>query len=304
MQRRLLPLAFCALALTPGCHARATSGTETVARPLKIAMRPGDTLNVFQRLPQFSVEVAPIGDSQQRLRALNDGAVDITSAVADVTYTAFYRGDTDAPVGLRNIRGIALLNRAVVHLLVAPGVDVDRGLRGLRIVLGDPAGASRSLGAHLLKAMGVPASEISGEFVPYEAAVAKLLDGDADAMIASMAPPQDTIVRALRGGAHLMEIKGPAVDRLRAEYPLLKRMLLPAGTYPGQGAPLHTVGVDLLLLCRADLDADVAYDLARAFFKHMPENLRRRVDSSRAPATVIPLHPGAARYYREEEMRR
>jgi TRAP-type uncharacterized transport system substrate-binding protein len=32
--------------------------------------------------------------------------------------------------------------------------------------------------------------------------------------------------------------------------------------------------------------------------------VRRQVDPHRAPATVIPLHPGAARYYREREMHR
>jgi len=37
-------------------------------------------------------------------------------------------------------------------------------------------------------------------------------------------------------------------------YPLLKRMLIPAGTYPGQNVPVHTIGVDVLLVCRADLD--------------------------------------------------
>ena len=39
--------------------------------------------------------------------------------------------------------------------------------------------------------MGVPSSAISCEFVPYEAAVGKLLRGEADAMIASVLPPQE-----------------------------------------------------------------------------------------------------------------
>ncbi len=102
--------------------------------------------------------------------------------------------------------------------------------------------------------MGVPTSAIRGEFAPYDVAADKLMKGDVDALIATVQPPHESIARALGGGARLLEIKGPEVDRLRVHYPLLRRTLLPRGTYPGQDVPLHTVGVDLLLVCRADLD--------------------------------------------------
>jgi len=171
-------------------------------------------------------------------------------------------------------------------------------------VLGDPASGNSVLGERLVNSMGVPTSAIRGEFAPYDLAVDRLLKGDVDAVIATVHPPQEPIARALRGGARLLEIDGPEVDRLRRHYPLLRRTLLPRGTYAGQDAPLHTVGVDLLLVCRADLDATLVYELTRALFEDMPNHVRRQVDLHRAPATVIPLHPGAVRYYREREMRR
>jgi len=64
------------------------------------------------------------------------------------------------------------------------------------------------------------------------------------------------------------------------------------------------VGVDLLLVCRADLDSAVVYAITRALFEDIPRLARRQIDPYRAAATVIPLHPGAARYYREREMQR
>jgi TRAP-type uncharacterized transport system substrate-binding protein len=67
---------------------------------------------------------------------------------------------------------------------------------------------------------------------------------------------------------------------------------------------VHTVGVDLLLVCRADLDKNLVYEVTRAYFEDTPENIRRQTDPQRAPAVVIPLHPGAARYYREREVSR
>jgi TRAP-type uncharacterized transport system substrate-binding protein len=64
------------------------------------------------------------------------------------------------------------------------------------------------------------------------------------------------------------------------------------------------VGIDLLLVCSVELSNDIAYALTRALFEQVPQRLRRQFDPQRAPATVIPLHAGAARYYRERELSR
>jgi len=304
MVSRKIALVLSLVNMLAGCRAQADTQTIAPRPTLRFAMRPAEILTAFLRLPQFSIGVVPVGDSQKRLEAIDDGSIDVTNAVADVTYSAFYHGLPDHAAPLQNIRGIALMNRAVVHLLIGPRVDVRHGLGGMRIVLGDPAGASRALGEQLVNSMGVASSEIDGEFVPYEAAVGKLLDGEVDALIATLLPPQEPIARAIRGGARLLDINGREVDYLREHYPLLRRTLIPSGTYPGQDAPLHTVGVDLLLVCRADLDSAVVYAITRALFEDIPRLARRQIDPYRAAATVIPLHPGAARYYREREMQR
>ena len=297
-------LGLCVLVMLSACGTRAAVETTTPRRALRISMRPTEILSAFLNLPQFSVQVVTIGDARKRLEALQGGSVDVANVVADVTYAAFYGGLPGHAAPLQNIRGIALWSRAVVHLLVGPRVDSSRGFRGMRVVFGDPTGGNSALGERLVNSTGVSTSAVTGEFAPYDIAVDKLLKGDVDAVIATVSPPQETIGRALRGGARLLEIKGPEVDRLRVHYPLLRRTLLPGGTYPGQDVPLHTVGVDLLLVCRADLDTELVYELTRALFEEIPKRVRRHVDPHRAPATVIPLHPGAARYYREREMQR
>ena len=106
-------------------------------------MRPTEILSAFLDLPQFSIEAVTIGDAQKRLEALQAGSVDVANAVADVTYAAFYRRLPGHSSPLQNIRGIALMDRAVVHLLIGPNVDPSNGFRGMRVVLGDPAGGQQ-----------------------------------------------------------------------------------------------------------------------------------------------------------------
>ncbi len=304
MLNRQVALGLSVLVALTACRTRAAVETATPRPNLRISMRPTEILSAFLALPQFSTQEVTIGDSEKRLEALQEGSIDMAIAVADVTYLAFNGRLPDHSAPLQKIRGMALINHAVVHLLIGPKVDPSRGFRGMRVVLGDPASGNKALGERLVNSMGVPTSAIRGEFAPYDVAVEKLLKGDVDALIATVLPPQEPIARALRGGARLLEIKGPEVEGLRVHYPLLRRTLLPRGTYPGQDAPLHTVGVDLLLVCRADLDNDLVYELTRALFEEFPQHTRRQVDPQRAPATVIPLHPGAARYYRERELSR
>jgi len=168
------------------------------------------------------------------------------------------------------LRGIALVHSAAVHLLSGPAVNTRQSFRGKRVVLANLFGISETLGERLIDSMGIGGSDVRGHLVERDLAVEKLLKGEIDAVIVIGGPPQKPVVTALRGGARLVDIDGPEIDRLRLYYPLLKRMLIPRGTYPGQNVSVHTIGVDLLIVCRAELDSKLVYELTRAYFEQDP----------------------------------
>ena len=286
------------------CNAGPPMDPSTPRPIVRMSTTEEFVLSAFRNFPQFSVQLTDIGDSEKRLIAVQQGSIDVTVATADETYLAFNGLLPDRSQPMDKIRGIALLHSAAVQLLAGPAANPRRGLRGMRVVLGNPVGANTALGERLINSMGIARSEIRGEFVARDLAVEKLLKGEVDAAILIGRPPQQPVVRALHGGARLLDIDGPEIDRLRSYYPLLGRTLIPRGTYPGQHVPVHTIAVDLLLVCRADLDNKLVYELTRAYFEQSPENVRNETDPQRAPAVVIPLHPGAARYYRERELSR
>jgi TRAP transporter TAXI family solute receptor len=297
-------LALSTAIMITSCDARSAVNRVTSRPVLRMAAGETTILNAFLSLPQFSVQVTDIGDTEKRLIALQQGSIDLTPAVADVAYLGYNGQLPDRSQPLDKVRGIALLHPAPVHLLVGRKVNPRRGFRGMRVVLGNPIGGNAALGERLMDSMGIAESEIRGDYLPRDLAVEKLLRGEVDAVIVTGSPPQEPVIRALHGGARLLDIDGPEIDRLRLYYPLLRRMLITGGTYPGQDKSVHTIGVDLLLICRADLDNQLVYELTRAYFEQSPENIRSGTDPQRAPAVVIPLHPGAARYYREREVSR
>jgi TRAP transporter TAXI family solute receptor len=106
-----------------------------------------------------------------------------------------------------------------------------------------------------------------------------------------------------------MPLSGEPIERLRHDYPFLRVTVIPRDTYTGMSGAIRTIGVDSLLICRRDLDEPLVYDLTRRFFDALPSlssslGALRFMDLDQAPATPIPLHDGAARFYRERELLR
>jgi TRAP transporter TAXI family solute receptor len=112
--------------------------------------------------------------------------------------------------------------------------------------------------------------------------------------------------------------KGPAAGRfvhptaeenkrIMAKYAFLKGTLMPAGSYPGQDAPIPSVGSWPFVLARATLPDDVAYRLARAlhraegtFGKRLEQATESTLANTLAAAPSRDLiHPGVLRYMRE-----
>ncbi len=106
------------------------------------------------------------------------------------------------------------------------------------------------------------------------------------------------------------------VDSLRRDFGW-EPIAVPAGTYSDQTQPLITPDASgWVLCCRDDLDEDLAYSIARVVAEHGAEianarvvgspgiTIAHRIPGPDSPAMAdthpVPLHPGAARLYREK----
>jgi len=255
-------------------------------------------------------QVIETAGSVANLQRLESGEADLGFALADVAYTAFSGRGVDFPNAARKIRGIAVLHPSAVHVLVPAGSRVQSigDLRG-RIGVG-PAGSGTAVtSALLLNAFGVPARDITNRALPFISASDALAAGELDAAFVVAADPVDAVQRATTAGARLIEISGENVQRLRSEYPFLRPGTIPAGTYQKVPHAIQTMLVDVLLLTRDDLDDELVRRLTSALFDVLPQlaasnDFLRLMDARRAPATPIPLHSGAALYYRERELSR
>ena len=134
-----------------------------------------------------------------------------------------------------------------------------------------------------------------------------LREGKIDAYFAVEGVPLDPVTALIRAHlAILAPIDGPGRDRLVAMVPALAAASIPAGAYPGQ-PEIQTVSTRAYWVTRDGETDALIYGLARALFN--PANrgelaashpAARDISLSYATANApAPIHPGAARFYRE-----
>jgi uncharacterized protein len=262
-------------------------------------------------LPAVSGEVVESPGAVRNLEALQAGDAEIGFAFSDVTYLAYMGAAEPGAPPFNRLRAIAVLQMTPLYVIVGPrsSVRTIAGLRGRRIGMG-PAGSGTAVTSSIvLEAFGVDLSDVTAENLPFSEAADRLAAGTLDATFVNASYSAESVTLATRAGGTLLPVDGPAIESLRSDYPFLRPTFIPGGTYAGHPAAVRTVGIDTLVICRADLGVDLVYALTKALFEILPKTAPThvpldRMDMSQAPATPIPLHPGAARYYRERELSR
>jgi TRAP transporter TAXI family solute receptor len=262
-----------------------------------------------ERLPGVTARFEP-GGSGPNLDALEQGRVQIAFAQADVAYAAYRRGTGPTPQPHTSLRGIAVLWMNTVQLAVprSSAVRTWRDLKGRVVSVGAKGGGSETLARIVLESYGLGEHDLTLEFAGFQPTMAGLRTGAIDAAILSAGIPTAALSEFSQGpGLRLVPIPHDQVRTMRAQYPFLQPLIVPAGTYMGVDDDVETVGVSVLMACRRDLDEELVYRLTKLLFSELPAigetvSAALLIDSEQAPTTPIPLHPGAARYYREREI--
>jgi uncharacterized protein len=263
-------------------------------------------------LPDVVIEPRPSGGAVANAEAIQSDTADMGFAFADVAYIAFGGG---LGRGLRpydRLRGMAVLQLTPLHFVVRAGSDIHSitDLRGRRVSVGPPTTGTALTVRLVLEAFGFRRSDVvEVENLRFDEAARRLVDGSLDAMFDTAIYPAESVETAAEAGARLLPVVGPSIERLRRDYPFFRPAVIPRGTYPGIAGAVRTIGVDSLLLVSRDLDESLVHDLTKGFFDALPSlsssvDALRFMDLEQSPATPIPLHAGAARYYRERELLR
>lgn len=249
--------------------------------------------------------VVVTGASVDNLRLVAAGEVEVAFALADSAAAA---AAGSAPFDSRlPITALARLYENYLHLVVAADGPV-RDLADLaqrRVSLGANGSGTEVLAGRVLDAVGLDRRGMAAVQLGVEESAAALAAGALDAFFFSAGLP----VAAITDLAREMPIRllglGDHASGLRETYgEYYAERTIPTSAYD-LGRAVPTVGVPNYLVVSSSMAAPLAYALTRLLFTRQPvlaavHPEARRLNRGAAIGTYpLPLHPGAARYYRD-----
>jgi TRAP transporter TAXI family solute receptor len=238
--------------------------------------------------------------------AVEAGQAELGFSRADIAYQVFRQPATnDGP----HLRSIGVIYTNALHLVVRRASGIKRGedMRGRRVQMAEDRGSGSPLARYVVEAYGLTEKDVTVVGNPRNA-IARMRADELDVRIFASAYPLSGIDDVGPSSPiALLSLDPAVVARLRSRSPFFKPATIPAGTYKGQTEDITTVGIDGLLLTRDTVPEGVVYALTKALFDAVPDlaktqSAARMIDATNAPATPVPLHPGAARYYRERDL--
>jgi TRAP transporter TAXI family solute receptor len=265
-----------------------------------------DTIHEFD--PALSIEARNTRGSTENVPLLEAGQLDLALVQGEVAHEAL-AGVGRAPADLRIVA--AMYSTAGMFV-----VRADRPYRRIADLAGQPVafGARGSglviLSRYLLDGIGLD-QDRDFQAIYLERAgdgPEMVLDGRAAALWGGgVGWPGFVKVASAAQGARFIVPDSGEVQRILARHPFLRPLTVPAGSYPGQSAPLASVGSWSFVLARPALAEDLGWRIARALHRGEAAIGRRLAQAAEttmahtlaaAPRSAL-IHPGVQRYLRE-----
>lgn len=247
-------------------------------------------------------------DLPNNVRLVETGQTEVAIVPVNVAYLAWMQGWADLRRPYTRLRAIAALYSIPLYLIAsdASGIRNWTDIRGKRVAIGTPDSTTQVTVKMALEGLGLSLTEIDGRRVNGDAAVKELREGMVDAVFHRGNDPPSTLPKLLGiAGVRAIPITPAEAEQIRSLHPFLHPFIVPQmnGDHPG----VPTIGVDSLVVCRDDLPEKLVYAITRSIFETLvaSPNITRgfqRVALRRIQTTPVPLHPGAARYFREREL--
>lgn len=311
----LAVLAALALAvvLREGPVAAATPAPRQPASVVRLATAaPGGRLHEVgekivtlwrEALPGWTVTAVATGGSPQNVELLADGDVEAALLTGEAAYEAFRGLGRWSGRPRERYEGLRLLARLypdVVHLVTRRGSQPSMVLG-----VGLPGSRDEHFARHVFGRWTGPGGDgMRMGYLPLEEALEHYHLGWIDGVVHLAPVPSPALEAALalsRPGT--MELTSLDETMLAAAEELgwTEPFVVPAGTYPRQLEPVHTVAVPVVVVVRADMDPALAARLAEAVHRG---RARLETASPRLPwdpslpggeGSLLPVHPGARR---------
>ncbi len=293
----------------------ATASTGGTYYPVGVAIA---TLTKVKIQPKHKVSLSAINSagSGENVKLLRDNEVQF--AILQGLYGSYAWQGTgpiakDGPQ--KHLRSVTMLWQNVEQFVVKAEyaktgtIDDMQGLKGHKMALGKKNSGTIGSNRKLMSNMGVDIDKdydlVYGGYGPSASA---LQNGQVDGISTPAGTPTGAITKlfaSMGDKVKMLEFTDAQAKKADGGLALWTRFIIPAKTYPGQTKDIRTIAQPNFLAVRDDVDDEFVYLLTKAVYENLPflqgiHKATKAMALEKALAGLpVPLHPGAARYYKE-----
>ncbi|WP_438766023.1 TAXI family TRAP transporter solute-binding subunit [Kushneria sp. TE3] len=303
---------------------RQNNAGDATADPVQVVFGTGGTSGAYYALGGAlksvleasplvrNVQVVSTGASVQNIQNIQDGLNQLAIVMSDVAYDAV-NGQNQFEGNAADITAIAGLYPNVVQVVALgnSGIDSIEDMAGKRIGVGQVGSGVEASARIALSSAGLEYDDLARvSHTGYADSVTEMSNGNLDAAFFTSGVPNSNITGLMQSrDIKFVNIDGDIARTLMDDYPYYQSYTIPANAAEryNLSEPVNTVAIRNLLIAPASMRDDVAEELARRFDEYLGSGqvavgaLREVGADTLDQDLVLPVHPGAQRYYDSRE---
>ena len=309
-----MAVAVGAWAQTPRSYVLTTATTGGTYYPVGVAVA---TLIKVKLQPKHKLDMSAISSagSGENVKLLREKQAQF--AILQGLFGMYAKqgsGALKADGPQKQIRSITMLWPNVEHFVVTADlaktgtIDDLKGLVGKKFSIGARNSGTEHSNRFLLTNLGIDPEKFDLVFQGYGPTVDALQNGAIVGAGVPGGPPVSVMTRAfaqMGGKIKMLELTPAQAAKADGGNDLYYPYVLPAGTYPGQTKDFHTVAQPNFLGVNDDIPAEDVYLVTKTIYENLPflNNIHAATKAMSIKSAIaglpLPLHPGAAKYYKE-----
>lgn len=292
----------------------ATASTGGTYYPVGVALA---TLSKVKLTPkhQFSLSAISSAGSGENVKLLNENEAQF--AILQGLYGAWAwsgEGPYSKTGRQEKLRSVSMLWQNVEHFIVRAelaktGTVTDlNNLENKKFSIGKKNSGTENSGRQIMKELSVNPDKFKLAYMGYGGSASALQNGTIDGMNTPAGVPVGAVTQAfaaLGSDIQLLSFTDEQIKKANGNYQLWTKYVIPANTYPGVDKPITTIAQPNFLAVREDISEEDVYQLTKAIYENLPflQGIHKATKAMAIEKAIaglpVPLHPGAARYYKE-----
>lgn len=243
----------------------------------------------------------------ENVRLVGGGKATLGLAGGDQMYFAF-RGQREYKEAYPDLRLVVgtYISPEHVGVKASSAIRSIGDLKGKKIVT-TPGFNAGALTPAILKAFGLGPDDAKIVALGFSEAITAFKDGNVDAFFLATSAPHPLIKEAARStDIRFIGFSEETVKKLLTEYPYWVAGTIPKGSYEGVNEDLHSLTSPVAWVTNAKVPDELVYEITKTVIEQNKEyakivKLGSEFNKENALKTfgMIPIHPGAEKYYKE-----